>query len=495
MERRAGWAGLGAVALAAFALYALRLLAVAHLAGQGVGLHVDEAQYWDWSRDLAWGYYSKPPVIAALIAASTALFGDGVLAVKALAMACYPLTALALYGLGRELAGPRVGAVAALLYAVTPFAGLLGLAATTDAPLLLCWTLALWALWRAHRQPTLARWLLLGLACGVGVLSKYTAAAFSVTALGFVLHGVWRDGVPLWPRLRGLLIAAAVAAVVVAPNLAWNASHGWPTLRHTAEITATKAANSPSRAVAKAAEFGIGQVLLAGPVAALWALSLRRRRAAEAPAAPRRLALWAALPLLGIGLAQAWHAGAEVNWAAPSLAGLLLALALAAAPRANAGRWLLACAAVQLGLVFAVALAGDLARLGGHDLPPRLDVWTRMRGWQPAFDTLRGPIAARPGALVIATERGVVAQGAYGLRGTPVRWAAWSADGGVHSQYQLMHPLPADLSNEPQLLVLAEAPLPPAFAARFPKLKPLASATVPFAADRRTTLQLWEVAR
>ena len=47
------------------------------------GLHVDEAQYWVWSQSLDWGYYSKPPVIAALIAASTALLGDGLLGVKA----------------------------------------------------------------------------------------------------------------------------------------------------------------------------------------------------------------------------------------------------------------------------------------------------------------------------------------------------------------------------------------------------------------------------
>ena len=36
----------------------------------GISLFFDEAQYWDWSRSLQWGYYSKPPVIAAIIRAS-----------------------------------------------------------------------------------------------------------------------------------------------------------------------------------------------------------------------------------------------------------------------------------------------------------------------------------------------------------------------------------------------------------------------------------------
>ena len=59
----------------------------------GVTLYVDEAQYWTWAQQLDWGYFSKPPGVAALIALSTALFGDGLLGVKALAMLCYPLAA------------------------------------------------------------------------------------------------------------------------------------------------------------------------------------------------------------------------------------------------------------------------------------------------------------------------------------------------------------------------------------------------------------------
>ena len=40
---------------------------------------MDEAQYWTWAQHLDWGYFSKPPGIAALIAASTSMFGDGML--------------------------------------------------------------------------------------------------------------------------------------------------------------------------------------------------------------------------------------------------------------------------------------------------------------------------------------------------------------------------------------------------------------------------------
>jgi 4-amino-4-deoxy-L-arabinose transferase-like glycosyltransferase len=40
-----------------------------------LGLHGDEAQYWVWSKNLDWGYYSKPPFVALIISITTSVFG------------------------------------------------------------------------------------------------------------------------------------------------------------------------------------------------------------------------------------------------------------------------------------------------------------------------------------------------------------------------------------------------------------------------------------
>ena len=48
-------------------LTAYRMWVIHHL---GIDLYVDEAYYWGWSKALDWGYFSKPPVIAAMIAGS-----------------------------------------------------------------------------------------------------------------------------------------------------------------------------------------------------------------------------------------------------------------------------------------------------------------------------------------------------------------------------------------------------------------------------------------
>src|SRR5262245_50422317 len=41
-----------------------------------VDLFFDEAQYWDWSRHLEWGYFSKPPLLAWIIAGARRACGD-----------------------------------------------------------------------------------------------------------------------------------------------------------------------------------------------------------------------------------------------------------------------------------------------------------------------------------------------------------------------------------------------------------------------------------
>ena len=82
------------------AITALRLL---WLALQPADLFPDEAQYWVWSQQLALGYYSKPPLVAWLIAATTRLFGDSEFAVRLSAPLLHAGAAFFVYGIGARL--------------------------------------------------------------------------------------------------------------------------------------------------------------------------------------------------------------------------------------------------------------------------------------------------------------------------------------------------------------------------------------------------------
>jgi 4-amino-4-deoxy-L-arabinose transferase-like glycosyltransferase len=196
-----------------------------------VNLHGDEAQYWTWSRQFDWGYFSKPPMIAWVIGASTWLFGNAEWAVRISSPILHPVTAYILFRTARFLYNARTGFWAAALYFTMPAVWLSSGIVSTDVVLLLFWTLALNA-W-AHMRVTPAwRWaLLLGFAIGAGLLSKY-AMLFFLPALALC---VVMDA----PTRRALLSKYGVAVLglavlLIAPNMAWNAAHDFATVSHTA---------------------------------------------------------------------------------------------------------------------------------------------------------------------------------------------------------------------------------------------------------------------
>jgi 4-amino-4-deoxy-L-arabinose transferase-like glycosyltransferase len=65
-------------------------------------------------------------------------------------------------------------------------------------------------------------WWQLGIAVGIGLETKYTLAIPLVLLIAFVL--VWRRDVL---RSAGLALAAAIAVVLLVPNLVWEAQHAW----------------------------------------------------------------------------------------------------------------------------------------------------------------------------------------------------------------------------------------------------------------------------
>ena len=66
-------------------LFLLILLKIFAIYFTEFGLYGDEAQYWLWSKQISWGYFSKPPLIAWLINLSNQIFGDYDYAIRILA--------------------------------------------------------------------------------------------------------------------------------------------------------------------------------------------------------------------------------------------------------------------------------------------------------------------------------------------------------------------------------------------------------------------------
>jgi len=113
-------------------------------------------------------------------------------------------------------------------------------------------------------------WLLLGLAVGVGLETKYTLAVTLVFLVATFL--VWRRDVL---SSVGLALAVAVAVVLLVPNLVWEAEHGWTSVHFFVNPP-------PSGSDETRPQFVVNLLLAAGvavPVALAGVVSLVRDRA------------------------------------------------------------------------------------------------------------------------------------------------------------------------------------------------------------------------
>ena len=164
-------------ALAIAALTLLRFVAAALLP-----LSADEAYYWLWSRHLAAGYYDHPPAIAFVIRLGTILFGDTPLGVRFGSLILSLAASWFVWRSGEILLGDSVaGARACLFFNLTLMISVETLAATPDAPAVATAAGFLLALAKVSKTQDGRWWLGVGIAAGIGLLSKYTAF-FSVPA-------------------------------------------------------------------------------------------------------------------------------------------------------------------------------------------------------------------------------------------------------------------------------------------------------------------------
>src|SRR5215831_4077018 len=238
----------------------LTLLRLVALRFSTVELYADEAQYWAWSQDLALGYYTKPPLLAWIIAAAGHVCGSDEWCVRAPAPLFHAGTSLIAYAIGRRLYDERTGFWAALLTALGTGVVFSSRIISTDVPLLFFWAVALLAYLNLLAAPD-RRWaVVLGVAIGLGLLAKYAMIYFLP---GVALAAVVSKRARLAFARSDFWVALLVAAVVVAPNIAWNAANSFATFQHTGGLVI----GVPVRpSIMRGLEFLAAQFAVFGPV-------------------------------------------------------------------------------------------------------------------------------------------------------------------------------------------------------------------------------------
>src|SRR5690606_18659847 len=81
---------------------------VVALAFNATDLFFDEAQYWSWSLEPAFGYYSKPPLIAWVLRVATKACGHSEFCIRLPSPIIHSATALVIYGVAARLYDRRV---------------------------------------------------------------------------------------------------------------------------------------------------------------------------------------------------------------------------------------------------------------------------------------------------------------------------------------------------------------------------------------------------
>ncbi|HEV2318211.1 MAG TPA: glycosyltransferase family 39 protein [Verrucomicrobiae bacterium] len=390
-----------------------------YLAGGLIDLSGDEAYQWLWSKHLAWSYYSKPPAIAWIQFAGTCLFGDNELGVRFFS----PLFAAILSCMAFSFVARERGARAAfwllLIVSATPLLEAGSILMTIDPPLVLCWTWALLAGWRAVQPESQTRdWAAVGVAMGLAFLCKYSAL-YEIICFGIFFA--------LWPPARAHLrkagpwLALGIFAICTLPVIVWNADHGWITVNHVAGNAGLHARWTPT--LKYLGEFLGSEIALLNPIffiAAIWAAVGAWRRRGDQPLLLYLFCMgWPVF--LGHTL-YSFRARILPNWIAPAVPGMFLLMVIYWNGRLRQGaRFAKPFFVVGLLLGFLMVVPmyeSDLiGRLAGANLPGPVDPLHRVRGWKTAallVEAEREKLAAQgKPAFIIGGEYAITSECAF----------------------------------------------------------------------------------
>lgn len=450
-----------------------------------IDLSGDEAHYWDWSRNLDLSYYSKGPLVAYLIRASCAVFGDEMWAVRLPALVLGVGTSLVTYLLTLRLFGSdRVALGAVLLNHIVPMFVAGSLLMTIDPPFFFCWGLATYLLAIVLFEGRRWVWPLIGVIVGVGFLAKYAMFLWLPTML-LVLR---LDRVNGRRELRsaGPWLACFVALLFTTPVIVWNARHDWVSVMHVGKQTGTApevAGRGIVAAPLRILEFLAGQAAAVGvPLAVLMvaaALYARRHRRVEPDSPAARCGtflLWIALPFFLLVTLVNVRTKAQLNWAAPAYFTLMILLARVLAiqlrHRATWRPWrpwfytAVAFGVVMMPVAHNFELLYPLISWADRTITRpwfdkglsvrRLDPTAKLRGWEElgsfASDQAR---QLGPGTFILCEDYQATAEMAFYVPGRPKTFylGSWLREKAKrHSQYDLWPDRSLDPKENPYLV-------------------------------------------
>lgn len=210
-------------------LISMTMLRVYTLYVSPIELSVDEAQYWEWSHNLDFGYFTKPPMIAWAISLSTNIFGNEEWAVRLCSPLIHFCISLILWVTAQFAFGPKAGKLSALLWIFTPAASLGSFIISTDTPLLLFWSISIFFIFKLFHNETFITAIFAGISIGLAFLSKYAALYLVIFLIVWWL--IYDRNKDL--SIKNIFTILLTSMLVASGNIYWNYINEFVTVSHT----------------------------------------------------------------------------------------------------------------------------------------------------------------------------------------------------------------------------------------------------------------------
>jgi len=204
-------------AAALLAVYALLWWGYALVAKSTQSIHFDMGEVFAWSTELAYGYPKHPPFPAWVAAAWFAVFPCADWAYYLLATTSVSVALWFIWLIATRFVAGEKRALALVLLAFAPIFNLQPLKFNSNALLIPVWAGATYLFLRSYSSRTLLAGVLAGAGAAVAMLTKYWSVFLIVGfAAGAFAHPRWRD----YFRSPAPWAAIAVGAALLAPNMA-----------------------------------------------------------------------------------------------------------------------------------------------------------------------------------------------------------------------------------------------------------------------------------
>jgi len=165
---------------------------------------------------LVGGYEENPPFYFLLLGSAIRIFGDSLASYRLISLLSGVATSIAAYCLGTELYGRKIGLLAAMLVAISPYFIWYSQDASPYSLLGLLCTLSLWLFLVAIRTQRLATWMMYSTVTVIAIYVHYYAALM-VALQGLYICAVY---IPIHKRVpRYSLLGAGIMLALYLPHV------------------------------------------------------------------------------------------------------------------------------------------------------------------------------------------------------------------------------------------------------------------------------------